>query len=195
MLRSIFLFSIVLFFSTTISAQSKKQIKELKIKSMTETQTLYKDGKETVTYKSDYLVFDKEGNSITEIEYNSDGSVKRKQSTVYAGKDKSEEVTEHPNDNDDNSPPKKYKKLTWKYNANGDKTEEVEYDASGAVVKKTTVAYDAKGNKAFEMEYDGSGKLTQKTAYAYDAKGLKTERKVYGPGDVLLKSVKYTYTY
>jgi hypothetical protein len=194
MSRSIFLFSVSLLFVTALSAQSKKQIKELKIKTMTETQTLYKDGKESVTYKSDYLVFDKDGNSTTEIEYNPDGSVKRKQTTVYQGKDKTEEITEHPND-PDNDPQKKYKKVTWKYNANGDKTEEIEYNATGGIVKKTTVAYDSKGNKAFEMEYDGTGKLTQKTAYSYDSKGLKTERKVYGPGDVLLKDAKYTYTY
>src|SRR4051812_18043780 len=125
MSRSIFIFSFLFFFLTSVSAQSKKQIKELKIKTMTETQTLYKDGKESVTYKSDYLVFDKDGNSTTEIEYNSDGSVKRKQTTVYQGKDKIEEVTEHPND-PDNDPQKKYKRLTWKYNANGDKTEEIE---------------------------------------------------------------------
>lgn len=197
MLRPLFLFASLLFCTTFLSAQSKKQIKELKIKSATETVTIYKDGKETITYKSDYSIFDKDGNTTTEIEYNQDGSIKRKQVTKFIGKDKSEEITEHPNDptGGDNDPPKKYKKTTWKYNSGGDKTEELECDAAGNITKKTTYAYDSKGNKAFEMEYDGAGKLIQKTAYAYDSKGLKTERKVYGPGDVLLKYVKYTYTY
>ncbi|MCX6310437.1 MAG: hypothetical protein NT084_02255 [Bacteroidetes bacterium] len=196
MLRNILLFSIAITFSNTIAAQSKKQIKELKIKSATENITIYKDGKETVTYKSDYSIFDKDGNSVSEIEYNQDGTIKKKQTTTYVGKDKTQEITEHPNDVDnDNSPPKKYKKTTWKYNSNGDKTEEVEYDGSGAIVKKTTYAYDSNGNKAFEMEYDSAGKMTQKSAYSYDLKGLKTEKKVYGPGDVLLKYIKYTYTY
>lgn len=178
------------------SAQSKKQVKELKIKSTTETVTIYKDGKEASTYKSDYSTYDKDGNTLTETEYNADGSVKRKETNKYVGKEKSEEIIEHPSESGDNSDgQKKYKKTTWKYNSSGDKTEETEYDASGNVTKKTTYAYNTKGDRLFEVEYDGSGRLVKKTAYGYDAKGLRTEKKVYGPGDVLEKHVKYTYTY
>ncbi len=195
MKQVIFLLFVSGILAAPLSAQSKKQIKALKIRSTTETTILYKDGKEISNFKSDVATYDVNGNTISEVEYNPDGSVKRKESTKYAGKDKIEEVIEHPVPVDNNDAPKKYKKTTWKYNAAGDKTEEVEYDAGGNVIKKTTFAYNAKADRAFEMEYDGAGKLVKKTAYGYDTKGLKTEKKVFGPGDVLEKYVKYTYTY
>ncbi len=185
--------------SVFLSAQSKKKIRELKIKSTTETITLYKDGKQTASYKSDYSVYDKEGNTIEETEYNQDGTVKKKETTKYAGKDKTEVVVEHPNPekekNNSDDGPKKYKRTTWKYNSTGDKTEEDEYDEAGKLVQKKTYAYNNNGDLMFEMEYDGSGTLTKKIAYGYDAKGLKTEKKTYGPNDVLEKDITYTYTY
>ena len=184
---------IVFFIVSSLFAQSKKQIKELKIKSVTEVSILYKDGNESANYKSEYSTFDKEGNTTSQIEYNVNGTIKRKETIKYAGKEKVEEIIEHPNDID--LPQKKYKKTTWKYNSAGDKIEEVDYDAAGNVVRKITYAYNAKRERVFEMEYDGVGKLAKKSAFSYDKKGLKTEKKVYGPGDVLEKHVKYTYTF
>src|ERR1044072_4477926 len=170
-----------------ISAQSKKQIKDLKIKNCTETTTLYEAGKEVSTYKSGYSAFDKEGNTTEEIEYNTDGSVKRRETAKYSGKDKIEEVVDERGDKEPGGPSKTYKKTTYKYDADGDKTEEVEYDAAGAVIKKTTYAYNKNKDKQFEMVYDGAGKLIKKTVYGYDAKGLKISKTVYGPGDVMIK--------
>jgi hypothetical protein len=183
-----------LFFSFALAAQSKKQIKELKIKSMTEMTTVYRDGKEAATYKSEYKTFDKEGNTTLEIQYNENGTIKKKTSTVYTGKGKSEEVVEDNTSNSDNAD-KKYKKTTWKYNSNGDKVEEIEYDAAGNITKKTTIVYGKNGDKLIEIEYDGSGRLLKKISYGYDSRGLRTEKKVTGPGDVMLKHVKYTYTF
>lgn len=192
-----FILMFVLICSTaTLSAQSRKQIKELKIKSMTETTVLYNDGKETATYKSEYKTFDKEGNTLTSIEYNQDGSVRRKESAKYSGKNKIEEVTENgTGKSEEDDAPKKYKKLTWKYNEKGDKTEEVEYNAAGTVIKRTVYAYNKNGDRTTEMVFDEAGKMTKKIVYSYDSKGLRTEKKIYGPGDVLVKHIKYTYTY
>ncbi|MDQ3110199.1 MAG: hypothetical protein M3R17_09920 [Bacteroidota bacterium] len=195
MQRVLLLSAISFLFVASAFAQSKKQAKEMKIKSATETVIVYKDGKESANYKSDYTTFDKEGNTLVQIEYNPDGSVRRRETTKYAGKEKTEEIVEHPGTSSDNNDQKKYKKTTWKYNSSGEKTEEVEYDAAGNVTKKTTYAYNSKGYRAFEMEYDGTGRLLKKSAFSYDNKGLRTEKKVYGPGDVLEKYVKYTYTY
>ena len=194
MKRFLSLLTVSFFIASSLFAQSKKQIKELKIKSMTETSILYKDGKEVSSYKSEYSTFDKEGNTTSAIEYNVDGTVKRRETTKYAGKEKVEEIVEHPSANSGDGQ-KKYKKTTWKYNSSGDKTEEVDFDAAGNIIKKTTYAYNSKGERVFEMEYNRTGKLIKKSAFSYDKKGLKTEKKVYGPGDVLEKHVKYTYTY
>lgn len=177
----------------SLSAQSKKEIKELKIKSCTETTVLYEGGKELSSYKSGFRTFDKDGNTTEDTEFNENGTVKRKELTKYSGKNKVEEVIENHSTGDDS--PKSYKKTTFKYNADGDKTEEVEYDAKGNVVKKTTYAYNKNKDKQFEMVYDGSGKLVKKTAYGYDSKRLKISKSIYGPDDVLIKMVKYTYGY
>lgn len=181
--------------SLSVSAQSKKQIKEMKIKNCTEMTTLYEGGKETSTYKSGFRTFDKEGNTTEDTEYNQDGSVKRKETAKYSGKNKTEEVVDQRGDKDPDNAPKTYRKTTFKYDADGDKTEEVEYDAAGAVVKKTTYAYNKNKDKQFEVVYDGAGKLIKKTVYGYDAKGLRISKSIYGPGDVLIKMVKYTYGY
>lgn len=192
--RFLLLVSVSFLAASALFAQSKKQVKEMKIKSVTETSVIYKDGKEASTYKSEYTTFDKEGNTTSQIEYNADGSIKRKETTKYAGKEKIEEIIEHPTPSTDNGDQKKYKRTTWKLNPKGDKIEEIEYDAAGNVIKKSTCAYNAKGERVFEMEYDGAGKLLKKSAYSYDKNSLRTEKKVYGPGDVLEKHVKYTYT-
>lgn len=183
------------FIVSVASAQSRKQIKEMKIKNCTETTVIYEGGKETATYKSGFRVFDKDGNTTEDTEYNQDGSVKRKETAKYAGKNKVEEVVDERGDKESSNTPKTYKKTTYKYDGDGDKTEEVEYDAAGAVIKKTTYAYNKNKDKQFEMVYDGTGKLLKKTVYGYDTKGLKVSKSVYGPGDVLLKMVKYTYGY
>ncbi len=179
----------------SLSAQSRKNLKELKVKNCTENTTIYEGGKETVTYKSGFRTFDKEGNTIEDTEYNQDGTVKRKETAKYAGKEKIEEVVDERGDKEAGSPGKTYKKTTYKYNADGDKTEEVEYDAAGSVIKKTTYTYNKNKDKQFEVVYDGTGRQTKKTVYGYDAKNLKISKSVYGPGDVLLKLVKYTYGY
>lgn len=192
-MRSVFslLFCLIL---CSLSAQSKKLIKELKIKNCTETTVLYEGGKETSTYRSGFRTFDKEGNTTEDTEYNVNGTVKRKETTKYSGKNKTEEVVDTRGDTEPNTP-KTYKKSTYKYDKDGDKIEEVDYDVNGAVIKKTTFAYNKNKDKLFEIVYDASGKLIKKTAFGYDKKGLKISKTTYGPGDVLIKMVKYTYGY
>ena len=177
----------------SLSAQSKKQIKEMKIKSCTETTVMYNAGKESATYKSGFRTFDKDGNTTEDTEFNQDGSVRKKEINKYSGKNKTEEIVENHSTGEDD--PKTYKRTTYKYNSDGDKTEEVEYDAKGAVVKKTTYVYNKNKDKQFETVYDGAGKLIKKTAYGYDTKGLKVSKSIYGPDDVLIKVVKFTYGY
>ncbi|MCA6363177.1 MAG: hypothetical protein IM638_09065 [Bacteroidetes bacterium] len=185
-------------FTLTATAQSKKDIRLYKIKGVTETTIIYEGGKETANYRSEVKKFDKDGNTIENITYNRDGSVRRKEAAKYVGKDKVEELSQDVNiqkKNDDDNEDAKYKHTTSKYNTNGDKTEEIWYNEKGAVLKKELYTYNARGDRLTETTYDAAGKVTRKIVYTYDAKGLKTDKKVYGPGDVLQKHVKYTYTY
>jgi lipopolysaccharide export LptBFGC system permease protein LptF len=198
-MRAITSLLLACFFALAASAQSKKDIRLYKIKGVTETTVMYEGGKETANYRSEVKKFDKDGNTIENITYNRDGSVRRKEAAKYVGKDKVEELVQDVNiqkkADDDNDDGAKYKHTTSKYNSNGDKTEEIWYNEKGAVIKKELYTYNARGDRLTETTYDAAGKVTRKIVYTYDAKGLKTDKKVYGPGDVLQKHVKYTYTY
>ncbi|GAB4132556.1 MAG: hypothetical protein Fur0041_03960 [Bacteroidia bacterium] len=178
-------------------AQSKKEVKQFKIKAVTETLTTYENGKQTASYKSAYRVFDKEGNVTEDTEYNKDGSIRKRELSKYAGKEKIEEIQENngTDDNNDDGPAKKYKKTTWKYNSSGDKTEETIFDEKGYILRKTVFTYNAKGDKLSETTYDTGGRMIKKVTYTYDSKGLRTEKKIFGSGEVLQKHIKYTYTY
>lgn len=192
--------------SCGLSAQSKKDIKTYKIKATTVNVTLYDAGKQTSSFKESYSSYDKEGYTLEDIEYYSDGSVKRKQTNTYDNtKDhnKTSEIVQKNDDpkkksskdDDDNSDDNsKYKKVTYKYN-NGNKVEEAYYDETGKLVRKTTYTYTSHNDKQLEIDYDSYNVITRKISYTYDNKGLKTEKKISDAKDVVTKVIKYTYTF
>jgi len=193
---TLFLSTVLL--SSVLSAQSKKDVKTYKIKSVTENVTSYEGGKET-TWKSEYRTFDKNGNTTEHSQFNPDGTVKQKELKKFNAKGEviEEIVVEGKNagKSADEEDAGKYKHALYKYNSDGDETEDLRYDEKGNVIKMTVTVYNAKGDKISETTNDASGKTIRKITYAYDSKGLKTERNVYGPGDKLLKKHKYTYSY
>jgi hypothetical protein len=192
--------------SSGLSAQSKKDIKTYKIKATAVNVTLYDGGKQTSTYKESYASYDKNGETLEQTDYYSDGTVKRKETNTYDNtKDhnKTSEIVQKfddpkkkaAKDDDDNSDDSKYKKVTYKYNGSGNKTEEAYYDDNGKLLRKTTFTYTSRGEKQFETDYDEHGLMTRKITYSYDGKGLKTEKKISDAKDVVTKVIKYTYTF
>jgi hypothetical protein len=161
-------FVLSLLFSNLIFAQSKKDIKKNKIKSITEWNTKFQNGKE-VSFKESFTVFDKNGRTIELTEYTKDGSIKKKESTKYDAYDNKVEENKYENDQNSNSSKEKTKKIIYKYNINNDKIE--------------------------EEEYDGNGKLLKKSIYSYDNKGLKVGKKTYVGDNVLETNRKYVYAY
>jgi Skp family chaperone for outer membrane proteins len=195
-MKKTFIFALLLFTGMAAAhAQSKKDIKALKIKTATETITSWETGKE-VTWKSEYSAFDKEGNTTEQVEYNADGSVKRKELNKFNAKgDKVEEIII---DNSGNKKPEaddKYKHAVYRYNAKGKEIEDLRYDEKGTLVRKTVTSYNSNGDRIMEITSDGSGKVLKKAINAYDSKGLKTERTIYDGADKMLKKHKFTYTY
>lgn len=85
-------------------------------------------------------------------------------------------------------------KKTTKYNADGDETEECEYDASG-LTQKTVFIYNANGDKTSEVITDASGNTVEKIIYTYDAKGLKETKQTYNAANILESVKKYIYEY
>jgi hypothetical protein len=85
-----------------------------------------------------------------------------------------------------------------KYDSNGNKTEEVVYDAADNTPKpektvKHVSKYDINDNKTEESEYDASGKLISKTQYSYNAKGDRTTELVFDSDGKQTKKVTYSY--
>jgi uncharacterized lipoprotein NlpE involved in copper resistance len=176
-------------------AQSSKKVKNFRIKSTTEWVTFFNGDEKSEPKKDTYTAFDKEGNTIEKIEYNKDGSIKKRETAVYDSKGNLIEETKFESKSDKESKDNSTKKVTYKYNASNDKIEEVFMDADGIITKKIVYTYNRNGDKTVELTMDASSKVLKKSIYTYDAKGLKFERKNYNGENVLESIKKYEYTY
>jgi hypothetical protein len=172
-----------------LNAQSKKEIKKFKIKSATVVVTENTDGKEK-TRTDSYEKFDNSGNVTEEVEYNKDGTFRKKESHKYnKNNDATEDVVYDEKGN-------VKKKTLTEYNTNKDKTTETVYDGGGKMLEKTQFGYNAKGDRTFEVTMDDKGKVTKKSIYAYDNKtGLKIEKKTTNEKGDVISTKKFTYEY
>lgn len=168
--------------------QTKKERKKYKIKSTTEWETINEKGT-SKTIKTLYEEFDKAGRTTLHVEYEPDGTIRLKESTVYDSYGNKTEETEF------DPAKKKNIKRTFRYNALKDKTEEVEYNATGGIVKKTMFTYDAAGNKTTETVVDAAGKLLKKSTFSYNSKSLKTGKQTFGNSSVPESVKKWDYVY
>ncbi len=194
MVRVILSVFIILFFTSNLFSQSKKEKKAIKtwgIKSITEMVTETVSGKET-TRKDSYSTFDKNANILYNEEYRKDGTLKHKELNKYDSKGNKLEETVF--DAADNQPEKNYKR-TYKYDSGENKTEESEFDENGKLVKKTQYSYNANGEKVSEVEFNGTGKITKKSVFAYDSKGLKAVKKEYDTNDKVISTRTYQYEF
>src|SRR3990170_6499487 len=89
-IKNIFFLVLLLLSCNSSFAQSKKEVKKLKIKSSTVTITEMVDGKEK-TFNETYQKFDNSGNEVEDVEYNKDGTFKKKETRKY---NKSNDVIE-----------------------------------------------------------------------------------------------------
>lgn len=186
--KQLLLLAIILITALQAPCQSKKDRKKSKVKACTESFSEMKDGK-TSTYKISYEEYDKNGRTVLKLDYNPDGSVDKKETTMYDNYGNKIEETSR------NLKKDKYTRKVSKYNAHNDKTEEVEYDKSGNVVKKTTYMYSGGGNKVMETITDGSGKQIEKSIYLYNSRNLKSEKQLYDKSNNLNSSKKWEYSF
>ncbi len=179
------------FIPSILFAQSKKEVQKYKIKSVTEWTTIYKDGKETPAYKSEFTAFNKEGKTTETTQFNPDGSVKRKETTTY---DKNDNKIEETKLDNDQQKEKGTKKITYTYNKNNEKTEEIHY-LENKMIKKSVYIYNPLGEKITELNFDETFHLIKKHTYKYSAQSLKIEIKILNGQDVLESVKKYVYEF
>jgi hypothetical protein len=143
-------------------SQGKKDIKANKIKSRTISATEQKDGV-PITYNESYEEYDKNGNTVTKIDYTKSGEIKNKQTFKY---DSFGNTTEKV---DFDKKSGKTLKTTYKYDAKGEKTEELVTDSQGNTVEKIVYIYDAKNLRTQSKEYNSKGEIKEikKSTYIY----------------------------
>lgn len=179
----------MLFYQHAFS-QSKKLIKNLKIKTVTETTTISKNGKSTI-YKSSFTSYSKGAKLTNKTEYNTDGSILQKETATYdVNGNKIEESFYQLKETS-----KSNFKITAKYDLQGNKIEVVEYDGEGNFVGKQKFVYDNFDNKVQELTLDVSNKLMRKVIYVYDSEELKTKRQEFNEKNELVSERKYQYTF
>jgi hypothetical protein len=176
-------------FACLAPAQSKKEVKKNKIKSITEYRVVVVNGG-PVSLKSSYEEFDRSGHTTLQTEYDKQGTMKSQQAFQYDLEGNRTEETEY----DSSGALRKRTAIT--YNSSGDKATETEYDGKGAVVKKTRYNYNAEGDNIEETVSDAGGNTLKRTVYVYNSRDLKTEKHVYQKNSKVPESVKkWSYEY
>ena len=150
--------SLLCLFSFYSVAQSKKNIKKNKVKSTSVTTTEDVKGSQQ-TFKDTYEEYDSDGNTIVDIEYNPDGTFKKKETYKF---NKNGDVLEHVVYGTQGEIKKS---TTMKYSALFDKM-----DDKGVLKKKAIYTYDKKGLKLEKKTVDGKDKLLSDKKYTYEYK-------------------------
>lgn len=189
--NAIFLFLTLL--SSISFAQSKKAVKKYDIQSVTETVTIKVNGKE-LSYIESFTTYDKEGRVISMTEYNSDKTIKKQETATY---DKQgNKIQETSLKTEDALKPKvNFKRINTKFNAQNDKIEEIQYDASNKIVKKEVYGYNKWGQKNSILVYDGEGKIIKKQTVTFNDKGLKSEKTTVDENNKFISTKRYTYEF
>ncbi len=139
-------------------AQSKKDIRKNSVKTLTETVTIFENGKET-TITDSFKKFDKNGETIEEINYDKNGKIKSKTIAKYKDEDKIEETIFDGNG-------KQVSREVYKYDVDSEKIEEWHYDSSNQLSSKSFYV-NKRGLKIERKTYDTKGKLIQVKKYGY----------------------------
>ena len=168
--------------------QTKKEVKKNKIKSTTDWEIVYENGKAN-TYKSSYEEFDRNGHTTLKMEYGPAGEVLTKVTAKYDSYQNKIEETEF------DASKKKNIRRTSKYNAFKDKTEELEYNSSGLLIKKTVFTYNTDGDKVTETIMDASGTVLKKITFTYNSRKLKSGKLTISNSNVPESGKKWEYEY
>ncbi len=181
-----FLFIITIVFLQLCSpalAQNKSDLKKYAISSFS-TELIDDSGKFIERTEKYYP----SGLLAETIEYDKDGSVKKRVLFVYDKKGNIIDETEFKAD-------RMKHRFVSEYNGPGSKkSAEFEYLADASLKSKKLILYNRMGDKIEEQVYDKQNTLIEKSIWTYDSKGFKKEKSQYDGAGNLLNSRKYTYS-
>ncbi|MFI5164562.1 MAG: hypothetical protein ACHQHP_04855 [Bacteroidia bacterium] len=207
-------FSSAQIYNNDFSKQQKTNIfKENKLWMVYGWTFLYPKGlQEKKGKKTSFERFDRNGNRIEEVYYDTKGNPSF--SCQYIYDDNGNEVKKMGAEGDEviyekwnytpvengkkverKSEYKKNKDEKWIYSYNNEQniTEELYYDISGTVSTKWQYLYDAKQNMTEKEEIDSYGNVYQKWVYKYDDKGNNTELRHYVSNNQLQRIYQMRY--
>lgn len=87
---------------------------------------------------------------------------------------------------------KRYLDHVTKYDANGRKSEDIEYNSSGVVTNRCKYEYDDNGRVAREVIYEGD-KVVRIRKFEYNADGTKHKQYNYSPNGKLISVKEFEY--
>jgi hypothetical protein len=211
MMKKIAIITSFLLFVLSAQGQSKKEVKTGKIKSITSWETYTKKGVEA-TYKESYEEFNANGNTIFRVDYTKKGIVKHKETAKFdANGLKTDETIYDVNLNVNVKKSFQYNgkvkttcleydeagkligKITYVYDANGNRIGENNSDALGNQVSTSTEEYNKAGKKIAMTETGKDSKILHKETAAYNVAGKKTEMTEFDLKEN--KNIKVTYKY
>ncbi len=158
-MRQQFLCFLFILSTTLCFSQSKKEVKEYKIKAA--AVSTIENGK---TINESKTIFDAKGNEIETTDYNKEGNVKAVHKTKYNSDGDEIEDEQYDANN------KLVEKKITKYNSLGTKLEETFFDTEGKATKKHLYTYDNKGLKIERKTTDIEGKVLSIKKYVYITK-------------------------
>ena len=146
--------------SLCMFSQSKKEVRNNKIESKTIKKTVFKDSG-NITYVDSFKKYDKNGNTIMEINYDKEGLVTDKNSYTY---DSFGNLVE-----EDKYDKKKNVKvhIEYKYDSFGNCVQETTKDSEGNVVERVEFTYDNNNLKQSATEYRDDETVKWQKDYIY----------------------------
>jgi hypothetical protein len=180
-------------FHTIAIGQSKKQVREYKIKSVSETKVSYENGTESSRYIREKLAWDAKGKLILEERFQQDGSLQYRETFLYKGDKLIEETQEYPKKKR-SSDKSEYLKTVNTFKGE-DKVIEEDFDRDNNVIVKRISTFNRFGDKIEEIEYSPKDEILSKTTFQYDKRGLKTEKLTTDAAGAPQVKIIYEYTF
>jgi hypothetical protein len=177
----------MLLLSLSAVAQSKREITDRAIKSITTTTVDARKG--DTLFRKNISRFDKKGNVIESIDYDAKGNVKDWDQFQF---NRNGDEVLHIQLSSSGQP---VRKTTTAYNKWNKVEELVITDETGSVIEKTSFQYNPNNDLVEETQVDKNGAVIRRTVYTYDIKGMPLSRKIFNEKGELTYSRDYINEY
>lgn len=186
-MKLFFLIITLFFIISQTFAQKKNQIAERNIKYM--TQHTVDNRKDNKSEKTIFSRYDKDGNVIEQIEYNEDSSITKWEKHSFYKNGEENLFLEL------DAVGKQKKKVIGIFDAFGNKSEEVIYNANDSLIEKTVFEYNNFNDKVAETVYDKNGEMKTKAVFEYESKGMLKSKILSNAENVVIYERTYKYGY